>query len=148
VLTALRINELTSAIIAAAIAVHRALGPGLLESAYLACLVFELRRRGLRVEEGRPLPVTYCGLKLTCGYRLDIIVEDLVIVEVKTIERFAPIHTAQLLTYLRLADCPVGLLLNFNTPVLKQGIKRIINSHSSRALSAAEATKSPSPDVQ
>jgi hypothetical protein len=126
VLTPLPINELPSIIIAAAIAVHRALGPGLLESAYLTCLVFELRR----------------------GYRLDIIVEGLVIVEVKTIERFAPIHTAQLLTYLRLADCPVGLLLNFNTPVLKQGIKRIINSQSSRAMTADEATKSPFPDVQ
>jgi GxxExxY protein len=87
------------------------------------------------VEEDRPLPLTYCGLKLSCGYRLDIIVEDL------------PIHTAQLLTYLRLTDCPVGLLLNFNTPVLKQGIKRIINSQSSRALGADEATKPPFPDV-
>jgi GxxExxY protein len=105
-LTETSLNRITGIIIAAAIAVHKALGPGLLESAYITCLIFELRRRGLKVEEQRPVPVTYCGVKLDCGYRLDLVVEDQVIVEVKALERFAPIHTAQMLTYLRLTGCP------------------------------------------
>ena len=122
------INRLTALIIEAAIAVHRALGPGLLESAYLTCLIFELKRRGLRVDVQRPVPLNYCGLRLECGYRLDLVVEDLIVVEVKTVERFAPIHEAQMLTYLRLTDCPLGLLLNFNSPLMKQGVKRIANN--------------------
>jgi GxxExxY protein len=127
-LTETSLNRITGIIIAAAIAVHRALGPGLLESAYIACLIFELRRRGLKVEEQRPVPLTYCGVKLDCAYRLDLVVEDLVIVEVKALEKFAPIHTAQMLTYLRLTGCSVGLLLNFNAPVLKEGLKRVLNT--------------------
>jgi GxxExxY protein len=127
-LTETSLNRITGIIIAAAIAVHKALGPGLLESAYITCLIFELRRRGLKVEEQRPVPVTYCGVKLDCGYRLDLVVEDQVIVEVKALERFAPIHTAQMLTYLRLTGCPVGLLLNFNAPILKEGLKRVLNT--------------------
>jgi GxxExxY protein len=127
-LTETALNRITGIIIAAAIAVHKVLGPGLLESAYITCLIFELRRRGLKVEEQRPVPLTYCGIKLDCTYRLDLVVEDLVIVEVKALEKFAPIHTAQMLTYLRLTDCPVGLLLNFNAPVLKDGLKRVLNT--------------------
>jgi GxxExxY protein len=127
-LTETSLNRITGIIIAAGIAVHRALGPGLLESAYIACLIFELRRRGLKVEEQRPVPLTYHGVKLDCGYRLDLVVEDVVIVEVKALDKFAPIHTAQMLTYLRLTGCPVGLLLNFNAPVLKDGLKRILNT--------------------
>jgi GxxExxY protein len=129
-LTETSLNRITSIIIQAAIAVHRALGPGLLESAYITCLVFELRRRGLKVEEQKPVPLTYCGVKLDCGYRLDLVVDGVVIVEVKALEKFAPIHTALMLTYLRLTRCPVGLLLNFNAPILKQGLKRVLNTQS------------------
>jgi GxxExxY protein len=131
-LTETSLNRITGIIIAAAIAVHRSLGPGLLESAYICCLVFELRRRGLKVEEQRPVPLIYGGVKLDCGYRLDLVVEGLVIVEVKALEKFAPIHTAQMLTYLRLTGCPVGLLLNFNVPILKEGLKRVLNTRTTR----------------
>jgi GxxExxY protein len=133
VLIGSRLNKLTALIIEAAIAVHRVLGPGLLESAYLTCLIFELKRRGLKVDEQRPVPLEYCGLRLECGYRLDLLVDDLVVVEVKSVERLGPLHTAQMMTYLRLTDCPVGLVFNFNSPMLKQGIKRILNSRSTKA---------------
>jgi GxxExxY protein len=123
-----RINRLTALIIEAATAVHRALGPGLLESAYLTCLIFELKRRGLRLDVQRPVPLNYCGIRLECGYRL-----DLVVVEVKAVERLAPIHEAQMMTYLRLTDCPLGLLLNFNSPLMKDGVKRIMNNRSTKA---------------
>lgn len=116
---------LTSRIIGAAMEVHRVLGPGLLESAYEACLVWELTERGLRVERQSPVPVRYKGIDLDCGYRLDLLVEDSVIVELKTVRTFDPIHTAQLLTYLRLTGHRVGLLLNFAAPTMKQGIKRV-----------------------
>jgi GxxExxY protein len=122
-----RINDATSSIIAAAIKVHRALGPGLLESTYTACLLYELRRSGSHVESQQAVPILYDGVSLDCGYRLDMVVNDLVVVELKAIDRFAPIHTAQMLTYLKLTGYPVGLLINFNVPLLKQGIKRILN---------------------
>jgi GxxExxY protein len=118
----------TGDVIAAAIKVHRALGPGLLESAYMACLLFELRRSGFQVETQRAVPVIYDGVSLDCGYRLDMVIDDLVVVELKTIDRFAPIHSAQMLTYLKLTGFPVGLLINFNVPLLKQGIKRLLNT--------------------
>ncbi|HEC36572.1 MAG TPA: GxxExxY protein, partial [Anaerolineae bacterium] len=111
----------------AAIEVHRALGPGLLESAYEACLTFELAQRGLQVERQRPLPVVYQEVKLDCGYRLDLLVEEAVIVEVKAVDRLMPIHQAQLLSYLKLSGCKVGLLINFNVKVLKDGIRRMVN---------------------
>jgi len=120
-------NRTTESIIGAAIEVHRALGPGLLESAYEACLAFELTGRGLKVDQQKPLPVLYCDVKLDCGYRLDLLVEDMVIVEVKAVDRLAPIHQAQLLSYLKLSGCKVGLLINFNVKVLKQGIWRVVN---------------------
>src|SRR5918994_7622713 len=123
----LALNSITSAIIAAAIEVHRHLGPGLLESAYQACLVFELRQRGLQVEVEKALPLVYKGMRLDCGYRLDLVVNGKVIVDVKSVEELAPIHDAQLITYLRLANCQVGLLLNFNVPVMRQGIRRKVN---------------------
>ncbi len=104
-----RLNRITDSIIGAAIEVHRALGPGLLESAYEACLVFELAERGLKIEQQKPLPVVYRQVKLDCGYRLDILAEEAVIVEVKVVDRLAPIHRAQLLSYLRLSNCKVGL---------------------------------------
>ncbi len=121
----MQINDLTNQIIGAAIAVHRELGPGLLESAYEACLAFELAKRGLRVEQQKPLPVHYQGVDLDCGYRIDLLVEERVIVELKAVERLEPIHNAQLLSYLKLSGLRLGLLINFNVLVLKNGIKRI-----------------------
>jgi GxxExxY protein len=123
-----RVNRLTFKIIGCAIAVHRALGPGLLESAYFACLAVELRRQGLRVEVDVKVPVVYRGLRLECGYRLDMLVEDTVILELKTLVVVLPVHEAQLLTYLRLTGKPMGLILNFNVVVMKDGITRKINT--------------------
>lgn len=120
------LNPITEAIIGAAINVHRALGPGLLESAYETCLVHELLQLGLHVEQQKPLPVVYKGIRLNCGYRLDIVVNEAVIVELKTVEHLLPIHEAQLLSYLKLSGCRVGLLINFNVPVLKKGIRRMV----------------------
>ena len=117
-------NEITQEIIGAAIAVHRALGPGLLESAYQECLCQELALRGIPFERQVPLPLEYRGILCECGYRLDILVAGAVVVEVKSIEAIAPIHEAQLLTYLRLGGWKVGLLMNFNVVVLKDGIRR------------------------
>jgi GxxExxY protein len=122
-----RLNEVTGQIIGAANAVHRALGPGLLESAYEACLAFELVQRQLVVEKQKPLPVVYREVRLDCGYRIDLLVEDAVIVEIKAVEEVIPIHKAQLLSYLRLANRKVELLLNFNVQVMKDGISRIVN---------------------
>ena len=116
--------ELTRQIIGAAMEVHRQLGPGLLESAYEECLCHELRLRGISFQRQLDLPVEYKGLKLDCGYRLDLVVEDKVIVELKAVESILPVHEAQLLTYLRLTGKRVGLLINFNVPVLRRGIVR------------------------
>jgi GxxExxY protein len=120
----IEVNNLTEAIIGAAIEVHRSLGPGLLESAYEERLCRELATRRIPFERQRALPVVYKGLQLDCGYRLDIVVADLVVVEIKAVDRLLPIHEAQLLTYLRLGGWKVGLLINFNVVVLKQGIRR------------------------
>jgi len=117
-------EQLTKAIIGAAIEVHRELGPGLLESAYEECFCYELHLRGLNFERQVELPVAYKGLKLDCGYRLDIVVENSVLLELKSIEQILPVHHAQLLTYLRLSEKKVGLLINFNVGVLKNGIVR------------------------
>lgn len=119
-------KDLTTQIIGAAIEVHQALGPGLLESAYQACLARELTLRQLPFEREKPLPVEYKGLALDCGYRLDFVVANKVIVELKSVDTLHPIHEAQLLTYLKLTHCRVGLLINFNVPVLKSGIKRMV----------------------
>jgi GxxExxY protein len=121
------INKLSSHIIGAAIEVHKNLGPGLLESVYEQCLCHELEARNLLFDSQKPLPVVYKGKNLDCGFRLDIIVEDLIIIELKTCERLEPIHTAQLLTYLKLSNLNLGLLLNFNVPVMKDGIVRVVN---------------------
>jgi len=120
----MKINELTEAIIGAAIEVHRHLGPGLLESAYRRCLCRELALRGIRCRTEVALPLTYKGEILDCGYRIDILVEELVVIETKAVERVDKIHEAQLLTYLRLGGWKVGLIINFNVAVLKDGIKR------------------------
>ena len=125
--TAESYNALTSEIIAAAIEVHQRLGPGLLESAYEACLVHELRKRGLRALSQVGLPVIYDEVTLDVGYRIDILVEDRVIIELKAVEKVSPLHEAQLISYLKLSGMKVGLLLNFNVNRLKDGIKRLAN---------------------
>jgi GxxExxY protein len=122
-------TAITEAVIGYAITVHRALGPGLLESVYAACLAHELRKAGMDFDAQRALPVRYDGVLLDCGFRLDLIVGGQVIVEVKSVKSLALIHTAQVLTYLKLTGCPVGLLINFNVPLLKEGLKRVINPH-------------------
>jgi GxxExxY protein len=121
------LHKLTEAIIGAAIAVHRELGPGLLESAYETCLAFELADRGLSVERQKELPVRYRGIQMDCGYRLDLLVQGQVIVELKAVEKLLPMHEAQLLSYLKLSGCKVGLLLNFNVRILKDGLKRLVH---------------------
>ena len=122
-----QLNRITSAINAAAIQIHRTIGPGLLEKAYWGCLCFELHSAGLRIETQKALPLVYRGVNIDCAYRADLIVEGLVIVEVKALNGLVPIHRRQLLTYLRLANCPLGLLLDFGGETMKAGIKRVIN---------------------
>ena len=120
-------NEISEKIIGCAIQVHHELGPGLLESSYEECLYYELVQSGLLVEKQKPLPLVYKEVKLDCGYRLDILVEKKVIVEVKSVEALTDIYLAQVLTYLKLSNCKLGLLMNFNVVLLKDGIKRIVN---------------------
>jgi GxxExxY protein len=120
------VNRITEAIIGAAIEVHRFLGPGLLESTYEACLVYELRERGFQVEAQKPLPVVYKEVYLECGYRIDLLVNDVVIVELKAVDSLCPIHEAQLISYLKLHRRRVGLLINFNVTQLVKGVKRRI----------------------
>ena len=134
-----RLDQITRRIIGAAIEGHQLLGPGLLESAYQTCLAFELRQRGVKVEEQRPLPIVYKDVHLDCGYRMDLLVENEIVVEIKALEQFAPIHEAQLLSYLRLSGKRVGLLINFHVRVLKDGLKRIVNEFPDSAISARSA---------
>jgi GxxExxY protein len=122
-----RVNPLTEAAIGAAIKVHRALGPGLLESVYLECLVYELQRSGLSVRSNIPLPVHDDDVRIKLGFRLDAVVNDYLVLELKSVKKLAPIHTAQVLTYLKLSGYPVGLLINFNVTLLTSGVKRLIN---------------------
>jgi GxxExxY protein len=119
-------NEISGAVVDAAMKIHSALGPGLLESAYAACLKHELIKRGLKVACEVPLPVVYDGVRLDAGYRLDLVVEDTVVVELKAIEALAPIHQAQIISYLKLSGKPIGLLINFHSLHLKDGIKRFV----------------------
>ncbi|MBC7899706.1 MAG: GxxExxY protein [Saprospiraceae bacterium] len=123
----MELNDLTEKIIGCAIKVHRVLGPGLLESAYEVCLAYELQKAGLKVERQVALPVFYEGIRLDAGYQLDIVVEGAVILELKAVERILPIHEAQLLTYLKLMNKKVGLLINFNVTLLRDGIRRRMN---------------------
>lgn len=120
-------NEIARQIVDAAYKIHTTLGPGLLESAYEAMLTYELEQRGLRVVCQRPVPLVYEGVHLEVGYRADMIIEDAVIVEIKSVEATAPVHYKQLLTYLRLADKRLGLLINFGAPLIKDGIRRVVN---------------------
>lgn len=119
-------EEVAREIVDAALAVHRALGPGLLESAYEQCLVFELNRRGVAVERQKEVPIVYQGMRIDAGYRIDLLVGGSVIVELKALDRLAPVHDAQLLSYLRLANLRIGFLINFHVRLLKDGIRRLI----------------------
>jgi GxxExxY protein len=132
----MNVNDVTGQIIDAAMKVHSALGPGLLESAYEACLLFEIHKRGLKAERQVPLPIVYESVTLDVGYRLDLLVEDLVIVEIKAVSELTPLFEAQLLSYLKLSNRQVGLLLNFHSVRLKDGIKRLVNR-------LPESTQSP-----
>jgi len=121
-------NKITGQIIASAMKIHSAIGPGVLESVYQACLQHELEKAGFKVQSELALPVLYEGLRLQSGYRVDLLIENRIIVELKCVETILPIHKAQLMTYLRLANMPLGLLLNFNVVHLRDGIKRILNN--------------------
>ncbi len=125
----LSINEITELVIGCAISVHTALGPGLLESAYQECLYYELTSQGLKVEKEKPLPLIYKDVKMECGYRVDLLVEDKVIVELKAVEALTDVHIAQVLTYLKLSNNKIGLLINFNSYRIKDGLKRLINKY-------------------
>lgn len=120
-------NQLSTIIIGKAIDVHKQLGPGLLESAYQECLLYELTSTGLKVEKEKPMPVVYKDLKLDHGYRLDLLVENKAVVELKAVDALIDVHEAQILTYLKLGKYKLGLLINFNVPLLKNGIKRYVN---------------------
>jgi GxxExxY protein len=120
----MEINEITEKIIGCAIEVHKALGPGLLESAYEECLSFELKAKGLNIQRQKAVPVVYKEIKLDCGYRIDILVENAVVIELKTVDAFNPVHEAQILTYMKFSQKSIGLLINFNVTLLKNGLKR------------------------
>ncbi len=120
-------NEISKIVFECALKVHKTLGPGLLESAYEECMFYELKKSSLKVEKQKALPLVYEEVKLDVGYRIDIIVEDKFIVEIKSVEALNDIHLAQLLTYLRLSDCKLGLLINFNVKLLKEGVRRVVN---------------------
>lgn len=120
-------NEIAKIVFELGLKIHRALGPGLLESAYEECLFFEIRKYGLKVEKQKPLPLVYEEVKLEVGYRIDLLVEDKLIIEIKAVEALSDLHMAQILTYLKLSHCRLGLLINFNTVLFKNGVKRVIN---------------------
>ena len=135
------LKNLSGMIVDAAMKVHSALGPGLLESAYETCLKHELLKRNLEVKSQVELPIVYEGIRLDAGYRIDLLVADSVVVELKSVEKIAPIHEAQLLSYLKLSDLQVGLLINFNVMHLKDGIKRMVNRYQPLRSSASSAVK-------
>ncbi|MCF8361977.1 MAG: GxxExxY protein [Prolixibacteraceae bacterium] len=122
-------NKITETVIGCAIKVHKTLGPGLLESAYQECLFYELQKAGMKVEKEKPLPLIYEEVKLNCGYRVDLMIENQIIVELKAVDELTDVHLAQILTYLKLADCKIGLLINFNVTQLTKGLKRVINKY-------------------
>ena len=135
------IDDITDKIIGAAVEVHRHLGPGLLESTYEECVCYELSQLGLGFRRQVELPVLYKGVRLDCGYRMDFLVEDAVICELKSVEQLLPVHAAQLLTYLKLSGKEVGLLMNFNEPVLRRGLKRLVNEFSESRRLGVSAVK-------
>ena len=120
-------NEIATEIIGSSIEIHKALGPGLLESAYQECLFYKLKQQGLSVEKEKPMPLVFEDVKLECGYRIDLLVEDKVVIEIKSVEKLTDVHLAQTLTYLKLGEYKLGLLINFNVALLKRGVKRVIN---------------------
>lgn len=120
-------NELSKKVIGLAIDVHKSLGPGLLESAYKECLFYKIQQAGIGVEKEKPMPLVFEGVKLDCGYRLDLLVENKLVIELKAVEALNDVHLAQVLTYLKIGGFKLGLLINFNVALLKQGIKRVIN---------------------
>ncbi|MBP4141297.1 GxxExxY protein [Flavobacterium sp. P4023] len=120
-------NEISKIVFESALKIHKVLGPGLLESAYEECLFYELKKSGLKVEKQKQLPLVYEEVRLDVGYRIDIIIEDKFIVEIKSVEALTDVHLAQLLTYLKLSNCKLGLLINFNVSLLKNGVRRVIN---------------------
>jgi GxxExxY protein len=122
-------NEIAKLVFESALKVHRVLGPGLLESAYEECLFYELKKSNLKIEKQKALPLIYEDVKLDVGYRIDIMIENKFIIEIKSVENLNDIHLAQLLTYLKLSDCKLGLLINFNVKLLKDGVKRVINGN-------------------
>jgi GxxExxY protein len=122
------LNALSYKVIGLAIEVHRQLGPGLLESAYQTCLFYELQKAGIKVEKEKTLPIIYKEIKIDHGYRIDLLIEDKLVVELKTVENFTSVHLAQILTYLKLGQYPIGLLINYNSKILKNNIKRFINT--------------------
>jgi GxxExxY protein len=124
----MELNQISGKIIECAIKVHRALGPGMLESAYEACLFYELNKAGLKVQRQLTLPIIYDGVKIDAGYRIDLLVEDEVVVELKAVEKVHPIFNAQLLSYLRLSNKKLGLLINFNVKLLREGVERVVNN--------------------
>jgi GxxExxY protein len=136
-------DRVSEAIIGAAINVHRALGPGLLESAYESCLAYDLMDAGWTVEKQKPLPLVYRGLAMDCGYRLDLLVAGKVIVEVTSVEALAPIHQAQLLSYLKLSGCKLGLVINFNVTLLKNGIVRLAHNLDEAQSDSPNAPRTP-----
>lgn len=121
-------NTISEKVIGCSIEVHKVLGPGLLESSYVTCLAYELRQIGLKLEREKPIPIIYKGITLDCGYRADLIIEESVIIEAKAVQELNELHFAQLLTYLKLTDCRLGLLINFNAIRLKDGLKRVVNN--------------------
>ncbi len=120
-------NQIAKKIIGCAIEVHKALGPGLLESAYQECLFYKLKERGLMVEKEKPMPLVFENVKLECGYRIDLLVENKIVIELKSVESLTDVHLAQILTYMKLGNYKLGFLINFNVALLRQGIKRVIN---------------------
>jgi GxxExxY protein len=134
-------------VIGAAIRIHKALGPGLLESAYEECLCYELAKAGLSFDRQKPLPIAYESVKLDCCYRLDLVVEELVVLELKCVEKLLPIHEAQLLTYLKLSALPLGLLINFHVPVLREGLRRLVLDFPSSSSAPPRLRGSPPPDL-
>ena len=122
-------NEIANTIVGLALEVHRALGPGLLESAYKECLAFKLQNSGLHIQKEKPMPLIFEEVKLDCGYRIDILVESKVVIEIKSVEGLNDVHLAQILTYMKLGNYKLGLLINFNVSLLKNGIKRVINGY-------------------
>lgn len=121
-------NEISKVVVDCALKVHRQLGPGLLESAYQECLMYELKNQGLAVEKEKPMPLVYDTVKLDIGYRMDLLINNKLVIEIKSVESLNDIHLAQILTYLKLSGCKLGLLINFNVALIKHGIKRVVNN--------------------